>query len=476
MKHTANVSVSPTHKPGGVHTDDIQSHWANGSLPNTVGRPPRWRTSPEIPADSSERAGAPLPNTTGCGLLKQPYKQKIAKTFEMTKEANLTEQTRIPFVDLVAQYRPISTEIHDAIRDVLSHCNFILGAQVEKFEHAFAQFVGVEHAVGVSSGLDALRLALAALDIGPGDEVIVPANTYIATALAVTAVGAKPVLVDCEPRTYMVDVEQIERAITVNTKAIIPVHLTGQSAPMDPILELGAQHGLHVIEDAAQAHGTRYKDRACGAMGIAGCFSFYPGKNLGAYGDGGLVTTNDKAIANRLRCLRNYGQQQKYEHVEKGLNTRLDTIQAAVLNVTLNHLNGWNDARRRHAESYRSGLRGIEDLRFQELAPYSNHIYHLFIIETHDRAELQQYLESRGIQTGIHYPTPIHLQKAYSDLGYAAGDFPHTERLARQMLSLPMYPALTEQNIALVCDTVAAFFSKTGASPGTRFQVAASRS
>lgn len=383
----------------------------------------------------------------------------------------MNKQSVIPFVDLGAQYRAISSEVGTAVNEVLSRCNFILGAPVDQFERAFADFVECHHAVGVSSGLDALRLALAGLGVGPGDEVIIPANTYIATALAVTAQGATPVLVDCDPSTYTIDVSRIGSAITARTRAVIPVHLTGQSADMDPILDLAAHFGLYVIEDAAQAHGTRYKGRACGAIGDAGCFSFYPGKNLGAYGDGGLVTTNDQLLAERLRRLRNYGQQQKYEHTEKGLNARLDTIQAAVLNVKLKYLRGWNENRARHARTYTSRLESLTGLRLQSCLPVSTHIYHLYIIETGRRDALQQYLEGHGIQTGIHYPKPIHLQKAYEDLGYSIGDFPESERLANQMLSLPMFPELTEEQISFVCDKVASFLSE-----GQRVRAAAASS
>ena len=369
----------------------------------------------------------------------------------------MDNQPVVPFVDLVTQYRAIASEVEIAVTEVLSRCNFVLGPQVDQFERAFADFVGCQYAVGVSSGLDALRLALAGLAIGPGDEVIIPANTYIATALAVTAQGARPVLVDCDPSTYAIDVSRIEPAITARTRAIIPVHLTGQSADMDPILNLAARYRLRVVEDAAQAHGTRYKGHACGAIGDAGCFSFYPGKNLGAYGDGGLVTTNDKLLAERLRRLRNYGQQQKYEHTEKGLNARLDTLQAAILKIKLKYLAGWNEDRARHAKSYASRLEGLRGVRLQSCLPDSTHIFHLYIIESERRNALQQYLEEHGVQTGIHYPKPIHLQPAYKDLGYTVGDFPETERLANQMLSLPMFPELTEKQIALVCDTVASF-------------------
>lgn len=365
----------------------------------------------------------------------------------------------ILFVNLAAQHATIRSEIDAAIQQVLSRCNFILGSQVEEFEQAFAGFIGTEHAVGVSSGLDALRLALIALDIGPGDEVILPANTYIATALAVSATGARPVLVDCDPETYNIDVGLIEPAITPRTKAIIPVHLTGQSANMDPILEVADRRDLYIVEDAAQSHGTLYKGRPCGSIGTAGCFSFYPGKNLGAYGDGGAVTTSDAKLAERLRRLRNYGQRAKYQHVEKGLNARLDTLQAAILTVKLRYLPQWNKARAAHAEEYREMLTGVGDLAFQHREPYSTHIYHLFIIETEQRAALQEHLNMVGIDTGIHYPVPIHLQQAYTDLGYSKGDFPEAERLAEHMLSLPMYPELRSGQIRQVTEEIKGFFT-----------------
>jgi dTDP-4-amino-4,6-dideoxygalactose transaminase len=298
-----------------------------------------------------------------------------------------------------------------------------------------------------------------ALDIGPGDEVILPVNTYIATALAVSSVGAKPVLVDCDPATYNMDAGLIEPAINQRVRVIIPVHLTGQSTDMDPILEIAEQRGLYVIEDAAQAHGTLYKGRQCGSLGIMGCFSFYPGKNLGACGDAGMVVTNDTSIAERLRQLRNYGQCVKYEHVEKGLNARMDTLQAAILNVKLRYLHQWNRARAEHAERYRQFLSGIGDVVFQQRAPYSTHIYHLFIIETDQRDALRTYLETAGIQTGIHYPKPIHLQEAYSEMEHRIGDFPRAERLAPRILSLPMFPELTDEQIHQIADKVRAFFS-----------------
>lgn len=366
----------------------------------------------------------------------------------------------VPFVDLSAQYRAIKEEVDNAVQEVLSKCNFILGSQVEEFERSFADFVGVGYAVGVGNGLDALRLAMTALDIGPGDEVVVPANTFIATALAVSAVGASPVLVDCDPRTYNIDAASIEQAVTARTKAIIPVHLTGQSADMDPIMDIAQRHNLYVVEDAAQAHGTLYKGRPCGSIGDCGCFSFYPGKNLGAYGDAGMVTTNNQDLSERLRALRNYGQKVKYQHVEKGLNSRLDTIQAAILNAKLKHLVQWNLLRAAHAQTYRSLLSGVGDLRFQQQASYSTHIYHLFIIETEYRDDLQRHLSQNGVQVVIHYPVPIHLQEAYADLQYKKGSFPHSEWLASRILSLPMFPELTDGQIQYTAGIIRQFFER----------------
>ena len=286
-----------------------------------------------------------------------------------------------------------------------------------------------------------------------------PANTYIATALAVSAVGAHPVLVDCDPRTYNIDVNLIEPALTPHTRAIIPVHLTGQAADMDPILEVAGRAGLRVIEDAAQAHGTLYKGRSCGSMGWAGCFSFYPSKNLGAYGDGGMVTTDDPELAKRMSWLRNYGQAAKYRHTEKGLNARLDTLQAAILSVKLLHLPRWNKARAVHAEWYKELLAGVGDLVFQQEARYSTHIYHLFIVETEWRDALREHLSRRAIQTGVHYPIPIHLQLAYEDLGYGEGDFPETERLAKRMVSLPMFPEIRRDQVERVAKEIEGFFA-----------------
>lgn len=367
----------------------------------------------------------------------------------------------VPFVDLQAQYRALQPEVDAAVSRILAAGNFILGRQVEEFEQQFAEFVGCRYGVGVGNGLDALRVALQALDIGAGDEVIIPANTYIATALAVSGVGARPVLVDCDPHTYNLDTNLLEAALTPRTKAIMPVHLTGQAADMDELTALAQQHNLLIIEDAAQAHGTLYKNHPCGSLGAAAGFSFYPGKNLGAYGDGGLVTTNDAALAEKMRQLRNYGQRVKYEHVVQGLNTRLDTLQAAVLEVKLKHLPAWNAARARNAALYREALAGVGDLAFQAQSPFSTHIYHLFIIETAHRDALAAYLNQNGVQNGIHYPIPVHLQEAYQELGYRCGDFPQAERLATQMLSLPMFPELSRAQIERVAEVIKAFFAQT---------------
>jgi dTDP-4-amino-4,6-dideoxygalactose transaminase len=360
---------------------------------------------------------------------------------------------------LVAQYESIAEEIDRAFHEVTASAQYILGARVERFEREFAEFVAAEHAVGVGSGLDALRLGLLALDVGPGDEVILPANSYIATALAVSEVGADVVLVDCDPATYNVDPEAVAAAVTARTRVLLPVHFTGQAAEMKPLLALAARNGLLVVEDAAQAHGTLYDHRPCGSLGDVACFSFYPGKNLGAYGDGGMLTISDGTVAERTRRLRNYGERAKYEHVVKGVNSRLDGLQAAFLSVKLRHLPTWNEARLRHADTYAAELEGVGDLVLQGRSDSSTHVYHLFIVETADRDALRGYLTEREIQTGIHYPTPIHLQEAYSDLGLGEGAFPQAERLARRTLSLPMYAELTEQQISHVAGAIRDFFS-----------------
>jgi dTDP-4-amino-4,6-dideoxygalactose transaminase len=376
----------------------------------------------------------------------------------------------IPFVDLQAQYRAIKREIDEAIGRVVESAAFILGREVEAFEAAFAEYLGAKFCVGVNSGTAAIQLAVTACGVGAGDEVIVPANTFFATAEAVSTAGATPVFVDADPISYTIDTNKIEAAITERTRAIIPVHLYGQAADLDPIFEIAARHGLSVIEDAAQAHGSLYKGRRVGALGRANCFSFYPGKNLGAYGEGGAVVTDDAEVARRVRLLRDHGSEHKYRHDIIGYNFRLEGIQGAVLNVKLRHLDNWNELRRAHAARYREllsgaggdnnfgdGNGGAGALTLPQELPYARHIYHLYVVQTEARDALQKHLTAAGIQTGIHYPVPVHLQPAYASLGHRAGDFPVAERQAARVLSLPMFPELTGEQIERVGQSVRAF-------------------
>jgi dTDP-4-amino-4,6-dideoxygalactose transaminase len=359
----------------------------------------------------------------------------------------------VPFVDLAAQYVGIADAVQDAINRVLRDGDFILGRDVRGFEEEFAAYCGVGWGVGVDSGTSALELALRACGVGAGDEVIIPANTFIATALAVSCAGATPKLVDVDSLTYNIDVGRLRGAISERTKAIIPVHLYGQPADMDPIMEIARERGLVVVEDACQAHGAYYKGRRVGSMGRAAAFSFYPGKNLGAYGDGGMVVTNDAGVAESVQMLRNYGQKEKYHHLSIGFNRRLDTLQAAVLRVKLPHLDEWNAARRGHAEHYRRLLANA-GLGIPTAAADVEHVWHLFVIESENRDELQRHLASSGVSAGIHYPVPLHLQPAYRHLGYHPGDFPVTERASRRILSLPMYAELPPASIEYAADTL----------------------
>jgi dTDP-4-amino-4,6-dideoxygalactose transaminase len=364
----------------------------------------------------------------------------------------------VPFVDLGAQYRAISAEIDDAISKVIQDADFILGREVRLFEEEFAEFCDSSHAVGVDSGTSALELALRAFDIGPGDEVITAANSFIASALGISHAGAKPVLVDVDPFTYTLDVKALERAITRRTKAIIPVHLYGHPAHMGPIRQLADKHGLVVIEDACQAHGARYKGKRVGSLGHAAAFSFYPGKNLGAYCDGGAVVTKDRKIASRLEMLRNYGQKEKYKHLFRGYNRRLDTMQAAILRVKLKYLEKWNAARRWNAKLYQKHLEGSGVVVPGE-AGGAESVWHLYVIRTEQREALKEHLVSKGINASIHYPIPIHLQPAYQDLGCKRGDFPVTEAHADRILSLPMYAELSDRQIEFISQTVCEFQS-----------------
>jgi dTDP-4-amino-4,6-dideoxygalactose transaminase len=368
------------------------------------------------------------------------------------------KRLQVPFVDLAAQYRTIAAEILEATSRVIQEADFILGREVVLFEEEFAAFCEVKYAVGVDSGTSALELALRAYDIGPGDEVITAANTFIATALAISHTGAKPVLVDVDPLTYTIDVRGIRKAVTRRTKAILPVHLYGHPAHMEPIRQLAEKFGIVVIEDACQAHGARYKGKRAGSLGDAAAFSFYPGKNLGAYGDGGIVVTNDREVAKRLEMLRNYGQKEKYHHLFRGFNRRLDTLQAAILRVKLKYLEKWNAARRSNAKLYRDFLEGTDVGTPAETREVES-VWHLYVIRSEHRDMLRERLVSEGISASIHYPVPIHLQPAYRDLGYKRGDFPVTEGLAARILSLPMYAELTSEQVELAAVTIREFMS-----------------
>jgi dTDP-4-amino-4,6-dideoxygalactose transaminase len=388
-----------------------------------------------------------------------------------TQMAMPQKQLQVPFVDLSAQYPTIALEINEAIAKVIRDTDFILGREVGLFEEEFAAYCEAKYAVGVDSGTSALELALRAYEIGPGDEVITAANTFIASALAISHTGAKPVLVDVDPFTYTIDVVGIAKAITPRTKAILPVHLYGHPAHMDPIRELAQKHGLVVIEDACQAHGARYKGKRAGSLGHAAAFSFYPGKNLGAFGDGGMVVTNDREIAKRLTMLRNYGQKEKYHHQFRGYNRRLDTLQAAILRVKLKYLEKWNAARRWNAKLYHESLEGTGVVVPTEAAGAES-VWHLYVIRTENRDILRENLVSRGISPGIHYPIPIHLQPAYEDLGHKRGDFPITEAHAQRILSLPMYAELTPESIQHVTRSIRAVLSEDWSSQSVPGQLA----
>ena len=357
----------------------------------------------------------------------------------------------IPFVDLKAQYRSIKGEVDAAILGVLESCEFTLGSEVVAFEKEFAAYCGAAYGMGVNTGTSALHLALLAAGVGPGDEVITVPFTFIATASAIDYTGATPVFVDIDPHTFTIDVSAIEAAITPRTKAILPVHLYGQPADMDPILEIARRHGLVVIEDACQAHGAEYKGRRVGSLGDLGCFSFYPGKNLGACGEGGMVVTDNPAYARTVRMLRDWGAEKKYHHVLKGFNFRLEGLQGAVLRVKLRHLETWTEARRAAAARYDALFAGSAVAK--PVASTGNrHVYHLYVIRTGQRQ--QEALLARDVQTGIHYPTPVHLLPAFASLGHHVGDFPHGERAAAEVLSLPMFPELTPAQTAAVANAV----------------------
>jgi len=360
---------------------------------------------------------------------------------------------KVPYLDLKAQYRSIKPEIDAALARVLDSCQFVLGSEVAGFEQDFAAYCGTTECIALNSGTSALHLALLAAGVGPGDEVITVPFTFVASIAAVLYAGARPVLVDIDSRSFTMDPAAIEAAITPRTKAILPVHLYGQSADMDPIMEIARRHGLIVIEDAAQAHGAKYKGRPVGSIGDMACFSFYPGKNLGAYGEGGAVTTNHAEYARTVRMLRDWGQDRKYHHLLRGYNYRMEGFQGAVLGVKLRHLEKWTEARRAIVARYNELLAGSGVETPIEM-PWGRHVYHVYTLRTDDRDGLQQTLNAAGIQTGIHYPVPAHLQPAYSDLGYGRGAFPRAEEAASQVLSLPLYPELTHDQIQTVAQSV----------------------
>jgi dTDP-4-amino-4,6-dideoxygalactose transaminase len=360
----------------------------------------------------------------------------------------------LPIVDLNRQYRSIKGEIDAALLDAAASTQYVLGEELKRFEEEFAAYCGARHCIGVASGTAALQLAFEALGISQDDEVIVPANTFIGSALPVLRLGATPFFVDCDESTATLDVDRVAAAIGPRTKAVLAVHLYGQPADVDPLLELCARHELALVEDACQAHGARYNGRRTGSLGTVAAFSFYPAKNLGALGDGGAVTTNDQGLANRVWQLRDFGRTDKYRHVIPGWNERLDTIQAAVLRVKLGHLDRWNSLRREHAASYESVL-GSSSLRLPETAPWAEHVWHLYVVRTRRREAIRAALAAHGVETGLHYPLPLPFQPALERLGHVSGEFPVTERWSNELLTLPMFPELEPEEIVLIGDVIA---------------------
>ena len=359
----------------------------------------------------------------------------------------------IPVFELKGQYNAIKDEVNEAVARVLESGWFILGQEVEAFEEEFSAYCGLSHGIGVGSGTEALHLALMACGVGPGDEVITVPHTAVATVAAIELTGARPVFVDIDPHSYIIAPDQLESRLTAQTRAVVPVHLYGQAADLDPILEIAQRRGLTVVEDCAQAHGAEYKGRRVGSFGRVACFSFYPTKNLGAYGDGGMIVTDDGALAQKVRLLRQYGWEKRYVSSLRGLNSRLDEIQAAILRVKLRHLDKWNEARRARARLYGELLAGSGVVTPIEM-DYGRHVYHLYVIRCPHRDALKDYLAEHGVGTAIHYPVPIHLQDAYRVLGYWRGDFSVTEACADEILSLPMYPELREDEVREVSDLV----------------------
>jgi len=367
---------------------------------------------------------------------------------------------KVPFVDLKAQYRSIKAEIDAAIADVIENTAFIGGSAVESFERDFAEFIGASHCVGVGNGTDAIFIALKSLGIGEGDEVITAANSFIATSEAITQTGARVVFCDVDDSTYNIDPELIASRITSRTKAIVPVHLYGRPADLETLGRLAREHGLKIVEDAAQAHGARIGDRKVGSFGDVACFSFYPGKNLGAYGDAGAIVTNKEELATRMRMFKNHGRSGKYDHEFEGVNSRLDGLQAAVLNVKLRHLEEWSEKRYACAVAYNDRLAGRDAVTCPQLPGPGGHVFHLYVIRTSRREELREFLGSRGIATGVHYPIALPNLNAYGYMEHEESDFPVASRLQGEVLSLPMFPELTSEQIEYVANAVRGFFER----------------
>lgn len=366
---------------------------------------------------------------------------------------------KINLVDLTAQYRTIRKEIDKAVSRVINKTDFIMGDEVSEFEKAYGKFLNVKFAIGVSSGTDALHLALKAIGIKSGDEVILPSHTFTATAEVIVWLGATPVFADIDKDTFTIDPKEISRLISKRTRVIIPVHLYGHPAPMDEIIEIAKKHKLYVVEDCAQSHGAKYKKRNTGTIGDIGCFSFYPGKNLGAYGDAGMVVTDDGDLAEKIKLLRNHGRLEKYTHEIVGYGNRLDTLQASILLEKLKHLKKWNNQRIKNASVYTGLLMNVKEVQIPVVTDWAVPVYHLYVIKAEKRDRLKEYLKSQNIETGIHYPLPLHLQPAYVYLGYKKGDLPHTEEVSRKILSLPLYPELTTDKIQYICQCIKDFFS-----------------
>ncbi len=364
----------------------------------------------------------------------------------------------VPFVDLKQQYAPLKQQILSGMEKVLDGMQLFLGENVQGIEKEFAAFSGAEFGIGVSDGTTAIHLLLRAMGIGAGHEVITPSHTFIATVEAISQAGATPVFVDVDPETCLMDVSKVAALITPNTRAILPVHLYGQMVDMDPLMDIAKAHGLRVIEDSCQAHGAEYRGRKAGSIGDGGAFSFYFSKNLGAYGEGGFITTNDAEIARKVRMLRDHGSSVRYYHEMIGFNARLDELQAVVLRAKLPHLADWNDKRRAHAARYNELLAGLVEVPVER--GYNRHVYHLYVIRTPHRDQLQAFLKERGIFTGVHYPVPIHLQHAVQALGYTAGSLPVTEKVASDILSLPMFAELTDEQIDYVVENIKQFITE----------------